>query len=135
MTSLTTTLEPPTAQEGSEAPAQQARTADAGGLNLRIFSSTVCTYCNQAKRVFRSKGVPFEEINVELDTEPRDEFNGLTPRDYVIENYGKQMPVIIVTELDTGYEDSWVGSRPDKIIETVKRFTEADLLIPEDERL
>lgn len=36
-----------------------------------IYSTDYCPYCKAAKNLFTSKGVAFEEVNVEGDTEKR----------------------------------------------------------------
>jgi glutaredoxin 3 len=38
---------------------------------VRIYTSPACGYCWHAKRLFTSKGVPFEEIDVGFDHEAR----------------------------------------------------------------
>lgn len=32
---------------------------------VKIYSKTYCPYCDRAKALLKSKGVPFEEINLE----------------------------------------------------------------------
>lgn len=101
-------------------------------LSLTVFSKNNCPDCESTKALLRRRGVPFTEINVEEDTEPRDEFGGLTPLEHVVKNYGRRMPTLVLE--DGVFGDWWAGSRPDKLMATIKRFTEAELLIPEDER-
>jgi glutaredoxin 3 len=36
---------------------------------LTVYSKTVCPYCVQAKSFLKSKGIPFEEINIETTPE------------------------------------------------------------------
>lgn len=38
---------------------------------VKIYTTTVCPYCVQAKRLLQSKGVDYEEINVQDDQEMR----------------------------------------------------------------
>lgn len=101
-------------------------------VSVTIFTKNQCPFCRQAENVFDSQGVPYVEINVEEDTEPREEFGGLTPMEHVIQNYGRSMPVVIVE--GNVMNDHWVGSRPDKIIELVQTVSDAGLLIPEELR-
>ena len=37
--------------------------------HVRVFSGPNCPYCDKAKALLRSKGVEFEEIDVEVDPE------------------------------------------------------------------
>jgi len=103
-------------------------------LSLLMFTKNQCSICDNTKRQFDLKGVPFTAINVEEDTEPRAEFGGKTPFEYVVETYGRQMPVVVISD-EIGVEDWWSGGRMDKWRETIQRFDEAGLLIPEDERV
>ena len=103
-------------------------------LMLTIFSKNDCGICRSTEQAFDKRGVPFREINVEEDTEPRAEFDGLTPIDYVKTNFGLQMPAVAITDADGWVVDKWTGGRMDKWSETVTRFAEAGLLIPEEKR-
>ena len=38
---------------------------------VKIYTTTVCPYCDAAKRLFRALGVPFEEISLEGRAEER----------------------------------------------------------------
>lgn len=108
-------------------------TALAPALSVRIFGKNNCPICDATTKVFDRKGVPYEYINVETDLEPRADFDDRTPFDYVVATYGRQMPVVVVTD-DMGYTDWWSGSAMNKWLETVERFAAAGLLIPEEER-
>lgn len=106
----------------------------APALTVTVFSKNDCAICVSTERTFGKKGVPFTEINVQEDLEPRDEFGGKTPMDHVIETFGRAMPVVIIRD-ETGFAvDSWSGANMFKLHETIKRFEAAGLLIPEDER-
>lgn len=113
-----------------DTPTVETDSADA--LTLTVFSKNNCPDCESTKGLLTRKGVPFTEINVEEDTEPRAEFGGRTPLEHVVETYGRRMPTIVLE--DGAFGDWWAGSRPDKLMATIKRFTEAERLIPEDER-
>lgn len=102
------------------------------GLRLTVFSKNECPECTSAKRFLIKRGVPYREINVETETEPRAEFDGLTPFDYVVKTYGRKMPTMVLE--DGSWGDWWPGARPDKLIEVVRRFKEVGLLVPEDQR-
>ena len=34
---------------------------------VRMYTTTVCPFCVQAKRLLRERGIPYDEINVEED--------------------------------------------------------------------
>lgn len=111
----------------------RASSADATSVpTVTVFSKNECTRCTAVEARFTARGIPFREINVQNDTAPRDEFGGMTPLEHVLENYGREMPVIVVRD-DAG-ENSWSGSRPDKVLELIQRFESLGALIPEAER-
>lgn len=109
--------------------------AEAPALSMTIFTKNDCSKCVATERHFGRKGVPFREINVEDDLEPRDEFGGLTPYDYVIQKYERQMPVVVIYGEDGWVSEWWAGGRMDKWTETVKSFEAENLIIPEGERV
>lgn len=106
----------------------------APALSVTIFTKNDCHYCDSTEKQFDRKGVPYKAINVEEDTEPREEFGGMTPLEHVVTTFGRQMPAVLVAD-EIGAVDSWTGGRMDKWVETANRFSEAGLLIPEDERI
>jgi len=40
---------------------------------VQMYASDWCPYCSRARRLLKSKGVPFEEIDVDLRPEAREE--------------------------------------------------------------
>ena len=40
---------------------------------VTMYTTTVCPFCMQAKRLLREHGIPYDEINVETDDGLRDE--------------------------------------------------------------
>jgi len=38
-----------------------------------MYTTTICPFCMQAKRLLREHGIPYDEINVEDDAGRRDE--------------------------------------------------------------
>jgi glutaredoxin 3 len=38
-----------------------------------MYTTTICPFCVQAKRLLREHGIPYDEINVEIDSDLRDE--------------------------------------------------------------
>ena len=119
-------------EEAHDAPTVPADENDPATLSLTIFTKNDCPKCRNTEGQFDRKGVPFTEINVEEDTEPREEFGGLTPMEHVIAKYGREMPVVVVS--DNTWGDHWTGLRIDKMIEVVRRFDDAGLIIPEELR-
>lgn len=109
-------------------------TTAAPPLTVTIFTKNDCHYCDATKKLFDRKGVPYDTVNVEEDREPRTEFDGLTPFEYVVDKYGRQMPAVVITD-DMGWTESWSGARMDKWLDTVNRFKDAGLLIPEEDRI
>lgn len=104
----------------------------ASSLSVTVFSKDNCWRCKNVEKRFDNDGVPYTEINVETDTEPRAEFDGLTPMAYVIAKYGREMPTIVVE--DDTFGDWWSGIRPDKMISIRERFEAAGMLVPEEMR-
>jgi hypothetical protein len=87
--------------------------------DITVFSKNDCYQCTQVKNRLGDNGIPFTEINVEEDLEPRPEFNGLTPFEHVVQNYGKAMPLIVVE--DGAWGEHWTGIRPDKLIPLISK--------------
>ncbi len=102
-------------------------------LTTTIYGKNDCPKCTATTRAFDRQGIPYEYINVEEDTEPRESLGGRTPFEHVVSTYGREMPVVVVTD-DLGYNDWWSGTAMNKWLETRQRFADAGLLIPEDER-
>jgi len=125
---MSITIEDP--QTITEMPASSANTASVP--TVTVFSKNECTRCTAVEAKFTARGIPYRKINVQNDTTPRDEFGGKTPLEHVLENHGREMPVIVVQD-DAG-EDSWSGSRPDKVLELIQRFESLGATIPEAER-
>lgn len=64
---------------------------------VSIYSTPVCTYCNQAKEFFKANNVAFEEFNVAAD---------LAKRQEMIDKTGQMgVPVILVdNEIIIGFD-------------------------------
>lgn len=103
-------------------------------LSAIIYGKNACPRCTATTREFDRQGIPYEYINVEEDTAPRENLGGLSPFDHVVKTYGREMPVVVVTD-DLGYDDWWSGVAMHKWLETRQRFTEAGLILPEGERV
>ncbi|MDP2306331.1 MAG: glutaredoxin 3 [Pseudomonadota bacterium] len=61
---------------------------------VTVYSSDYCGYCRAAKRLLDSKGIPYEEINLEGDDEGRDALRVRTGRTSV--------PQIFIGEVHVG---------------------------------
>ena len=110
----------------------QETTTDTGVPAVTVFSKNDCPDCTRTKARFTARGVPFREINVQEDTEPRAEFGGKTPLEHVKETYGLRMPAVVVEHGENG--DYWNGPRPDRIVETILLFERLGTLIPPESR-
>jgi glutaredoxin len=99
---------------------------------VTIFSKNDCSRCDTTEAKFIKAGVPFREINVETDTEPRAEFGNKTAFEHVVERYGRAMPVVVV---ENGvWDDHWNSLRPDKVLELIALFERLGAVIPAEER-
>lgn len=52
---------------------------------LTVYSKLNCTYCDKAKGLLKLKGIPFEEVRIDLDT---------TKRDWLVEQGHRAVPQI-----------------------------------------
>ena len=48
--------------------------------HIKVYSGNLCPYCTAAKRLLDSKGVQYEEINVDTDPATRSEMEQLSQR-------------------------------------------------------
>ena len=71
-------------------------------------------------RILDKKDVAYESIDCITDTTPREKFGNKTPADYVIENFSREMPVVLVEDDD----DSWwfSGVRPNEIDRLIEQY-------------
>ena len=90
--------------------------------HIRIFSKHVCAICAATKASLDRESIPYQEINVEEETEPSAEFDGLTPREFVLKHYGLAMPVVIVSDKNLGEITWWSGSRPDLLVRLIDAY-------------
>ncbi len=65
---------------------------------VRMYTTTVCPYCIQAKSLLKKKGVDFEEINVSGDDDTRDWLVKVTGRRTVPQIFINDEPI-------GGYDD------------------------------
>lgn len=63
-----------------------------------VYSTRICPYCMMAKRLLQMKGVKYDEVMVDLDTQRRDEMMQRSGR--------RTVPQIFVGDTHVGgYED------------------------------
>jgi len=72
-------------------------------MNVKIYSTPTCGYCNMAKEFFKENNVEFEEYNVASDADKRNE---------MVEKTGQMgVPVIEVDgEIMIGFDKSTLSS-------------------------
>ncbi len=72
-------------------------------MNVKIYSTPTCGYCNMAKEFFKENKVEFEEYNVAVDAEKRNE---------MVEKTGQMgVPVIDVDgELMIGFDKATLSN-------------------------
>ena len=62
---------------------------------VKIYTTPICPYCVRAKSLLKKKGVPFEEVDVFLDSDARDEMESKS-------NGRRSVPQIFVGESHVG---------------------------------
>jgi glutaredoxin 3 len=62
---------------------------------VKIYTTPICPYCVRAKSLLKRKGVPFEEVDVFMDSEARDEMEAKA-------NGRRSVPQIFVDESHVG---------------------------------
>ena len=62
---------------------------------VKIYTTPICPYCVRAKSLLKRKGVPFEEVDVFMDSEARDEMEAKA-------NGCRSVPQIFVDESHVG---------------------------------
>ncbi len=67
-------------------------------MTNKIYTTTWCPYCKAAKRLLKSKNIPFEEINIEEEGISREKLAGITG--------GRTVPQIVLNgEFIGGYDN------------------------------
>lgn len=89
---------------------------------VTVFSKNDCPLCDATVAKLEDANIPFRKINVEEDTEPREEFDGKTPFEHVVTHYGRSMPAVVVKH--KGVEDFWLGARYDKLVGLKRLFAD-----------
>jgi glutaredoxin 3 len=63
-----------------------------------VYSTGNCPYCRMAKELLTARGIPFEEIRIDLDTTQREEMIRLTHK--------RTVPQILINRKSVGgYDD------------------------------
>jgi glutaredoxin 3 len=65
--------------------------------NVIMYATTWCPYCERARRLLHSKGIPFQEIDVEAQPEARAEMQRLSNR--------RTVPQIFINDRAVGGSD------------------------------
>ena len=63
-------------------------------MKIRIYSTTWCPSCVSAKRLLDSKGIKYQEINIEKENMSREDLSNITG--------GHTVPQIVVNEISIG---------------------------------
>ena len=67
-------------------------------MNVKIYSTSQCSYCANTKRFLEEKGIEYEEINIESEGMNRKELEKITG--------GRTVPQIVIDNKSIGgYED------------------------------
>ncbi|WP_415880990.1 redoxin NrdH [Mycobacterium intracellulare] len=69
---------------------------------VTLYTKPACVQCNATKKALDKQGIPYETVDISLDSEARD---------YVIALGYLQAPVVVAGN------DHWSGFRPDRIRE------------------
>lgn len=85
-------------------------------IKITIWVKNNCPLCTRTEKVFDDLELEYEIINVEEDTEPREEYDGYTAFDYIKQVVGiRQMPYVVIDDKIWG--EVWSGFRADKLVE------------------
>ena len=77
---------------------------------ILIYTANLCPYCTMAKRLFDTKGVSYEEINVDTDFKLRQEMMQKTKR--------RTVPQIYIGDLHVGgFDDLYALETANKLDE------------------
>ncbi len=68
---------------------------------IKIYTATLCPYCQLAKRFLKSKGQDFEEVNLQKAGMDRDELERLTG--------GRTVPQIVIDGKSIGGYDELIA--------------------------
>jgi len=66
---------------------------------IKVYTTNYCPYCSAAKNLLKSKGVSFEEINVEGDDEKRTWLRSVTGQRTVPQIFINDKPIGGFTEM------------------------------------
>ncbi len=78
---------------------------------VAIYTTPTCTYCRQAKALFKEKGIAYEEYNVATDL--------ARPEEMFTKSEQKGVPVITVAEADGSNEQVIIGYSREAVLETI----------------
>ncbi len=69
-------------------------------MSVKIYTTTLCPYCKNAKALLNNKNISYEEINIEEKNMSREELSKITG--------GMTVPQIVINdEAIGGYDNLW----------------------------
>jgi len=69
-------------------------------MSVKIYTTTLCPYCKNAKALLNNKNISYEEINIEEKNMSREELSKITG--------GMSVPQIVINdEAIGGYDNLW----------------------------
>ena len=68
---------------------------------IKIYTTSWCPYCNNAKRLLKEKSIEYEEINIEEKGISREELTEITG--------GRSVPQIVINDKAIGGYDNLVA--------------------------
>jgi len=78
---------------------------------ITIYTTNTCAYCVMVKKWLTSKGLPYQEVNLEEHPEQQRQ---------VIEMSGQMaVPVTVVADSETDHKDITIGWNPGKLASAV----------------
>ncbi len=82
-------------------------------MNVKIYSTSWCPYCRNAKMLMDKKGIAYEEINIEEKGISREELRKITG--------GMSVPQIVINEKPIGgYDNLWALDQSGELDKTLK---------------
>ena len=75
--------------------------------SITIYTTNTCAYCVMVKKWLKSKGLPYEEVNLEEHPERQAEMMQLSGQ--------MAVPVTVVTDDEIDHKDITIGWNPGKL--------------------
>lgn len=84
---------------------------------ITIYTTNTCAYCVQVKKWLLSKGLKYQEVNLENHPERTEEMMQLSGQ--------MAVPVTVVSDDVSGHKDITVGWNPSKLATAIKGMSAA----------